>query len=160
MQRRDMLATLGVVVAVPWSAFAARPAHIGFISGLDEKGADGFVVAMLDGLRAKGFSDPQTMTLDRRCADYAMDKVPSLVAELQRQGVELIVTHAAATSTVVRDKNRSVPVVYEFSADPIAIGIATAELCGRLGDEVNQAAWCAGNTVTSMGPSAHVKPDR
>jgi putative ABC transport system substrate-binding protein len=65
------------------------------------------------------------MTLDRLYADYAMDKVPSLVAELQHRGVDVIVTHAAAAPIVVHDKTRSVPAVYEFSEDPITIGIAT-----------------------------------
>lgn len=80
---------------------------------------------MLDGLRAEGYSGPDTITLDPVYANYVIDKVPSLLAELQRRGVDLVVTHAAATSIVVKDKERSVPAVYEFSADPIAIGIAT-----------------------------------
>ncbi|HLZ07085.1 MAG TPA: ABC transporter substrate-binding protein, partial [Chloroflexota bacterium] len=99
--------------------------HIGFISGGDEKGAESFVAAMRDGLRTVGYSEPETIALDRLYADYEMDKVPSLVAELQNRGVDLIVTHAAATPIIVQDKERSTPVVYEFSADPIAIGIAT-----------------------------------
>ena len=61
------------------------------------------------------------MTPDRLYANYAMENLPALVAEL----VDLIVTHAAAIPIVVRDKQRSVPAVYEFSADPIEIGIAT-----------------------------------
>lgn len=125
MQRRDLLATLGLVSAVPRFALATQPPRIGFLSGGDEKGAESFVAAMLDGLQAAGYSVPGTMTLDRLYADYAMDKVPSLVVELQRRGVDIIVTHAAAAPIVVRDKNRSVPAVYEFSADPIVIGLAT-----------------------------------
>lgn len=125
MHRRSLLATLGLSIVFPWSARAARPPRVGFLSGGDEKGAESFVAAMLDGLRAEGYSEPSTITLDRVYADYAMDKVPSLVAELQGRGVDLIVTHAAAAPVVVKDKQRSVPAVYEFSADPIAIGIAT-----------------------------------
>jgi putative ABC transport system substrate-binding protein len=49
--------------------------------------------------------------------------MPALVAELERRRVAIIVTHAAATPIVVKGK-RTVPVVYEFSADPIATGIA------------------------------------
>jgi putative tryptophan/tyrosine transport system substrate-binding protein len=124
MQRRNLLATLGLAIAVPWSAPAARPARVGFLSGGDERGAESFVAAMLDGLHTEGYSEPGTITLERLYADYVLDKVPSLVAELQHRGVDLIVTHAAASPIVVRDKERSVPVVYEFSEDPIEIGIA------------------------------------
>jgi putative ABC transport system substrate-binding protein len=125
MQRRSFLATLGLAIAAPCFAPAARPPHIGFLSGGDEKGAESFVAAMRDGLQADGYSEPGTMTLDRVYADYALNKVPALVAELQHRGVDIIVTHAAATPIVVQDKNRSVPTVYEFSADPIVIGLAT-----------------------------------
>jgi len=103
MQRRDLLATLGLTIAAPWSASGAHPRRVGFVSGGDEKGAESFVAAMLDGLRAKGYSEPGTMTFDRLYADYATEKVPSLVAELQNRGVDLIVTHAAATPIVVQD---------------------------------------------------------
>jgi len=125
MQRRNFLATLGLAIAAPWSALAARPPRIGFLSGGDENGAESFVTAMRDGLQAEGYTEPGTMTLDRVYADYALDKVPTLVAELQRRGADLIVTHAAATPIVVQDKERLVPAIYEFSADPIEVGIAT-----------------------------------
>jgi hypothetical protein len=124
MQRRNFLATLGLAIAAPWSAPAARPPRIGFLSGGDENGAESFVTAMRDGLQAEGYTEPGTMTLDRVYADYALDKVPTLVAELQRRGADLIVPHAAATPIVVQDKERLVPPVYEFSADPIEVGIA------------------------------------
>jgi putative tryptophan/tyrosine transport system substrate-binding protein len=124
MRRRDLLATLGLTIAAPWSASGTRPPRVGFVSGGDERGAESFVAAMLDGLHAEGYSEPGTINLDRLYADYAVEKVPSLVAELQDRGVDLIVTHAAATPIVVQDKERSVPAVYEFSADPIEIGIA------------------------------------
>lgn len=124
MRRRDVLAALGVAATGPRFALAATAPYVGFLSGGDETGAASFVDAMQDGLHAEGYSKPGTIRLDRFYADYAMDKVPLLLAELQRRGVDLIVTHAAATPIVVRDKQRSVPVVYEFSADPIEIGIA------------------------------------
>src|SRR5262249_917429 len=55
---------------------------------------------------------------------YYLDRVPALVEELEARRVDIIVTHAAATYDVVKHL-RTVPVVYEFSADPISLGIAT-----------------------------------
>jgi putative ABC transport system substrate-binding protein len=125
VRRRDLISTLGVVLTVPHAVGAAKLARIGFVSGDDEKGAAGFLGAMRDGLAAEGYAEPETMIVDRAYANYALARLPALVGELQRRGAELIVTHAAATPIIVEDKNRTVPVVYEFSADPIAIGIAT-----------------------------------
>ncbi len=130
MKRRQILALLGGAAAMASSsamrtaaAQGARPAHIGFISGGDERGARDFVAALRDGLAAEGYREPDTLSLDLLYADYALERIPALVAELERRRVELIVTHAAATPIVVKGE-RTVPVVYEFSADPVATGIA------------------------------------
>ena len=125
MKRRDLLAVLGgAVVGLSSSAVeSAEPVRVGFISGGDEKGAASFVAALRDGLAAEGYYEPDTLNLERVYADYSLDRVPELVTELERQRVALIVTHAAATPIVVKGY-RTVPVVYEFSADPVATGIA------------------------------------
>ena len=125
MKRRDLLAVLGgAMVALRASAVeSAEPARVGFVSGGDEEGAAAFVAALRDGLAAEGYREPGTLNLECLYANYSLDRVADLVAELERQRVELIVTHAAATSIVVKGY-RTVPVVYEFSADPVATGIA------------------------------------
>ena len=124
MRRRDVLAMLGcamVALRVP-TAVGAPVGRIGFISGGDEGSAKDFVAALRAGLAAEGYRD-DTLSLDRRYADFALERIPPFVAELERRGVALIVTHAAATPIVVKGEHR-VPVVYEFSADPVATGIA------------------------------------
>src|SRR5690348_13191070 len=125
MKRRQFVATLagsGWALGVAPRARAA-PAHLGFLSGDDKRGAAGFVAALRDGLAAEGYVGTDAPGLDLVYADYALDRVPALVAALERRGVALIVTHAAATPIVVKAA-RTVPVVYEFSADPVATGIA------------------------------------
>ena len=125
MQRREVITLVGAaLVALRGSAVeSAEPARVGFVSGGDEKGAADFVAALRDGLAAQGYHEPGTLNLERLYADYSLDRVPELVAQLERRNVELIVTHAAATPVVVK-RYRTVPVVYEFSADPVATGIA------------------------------------
>lgn len=123
MRRRNLIALLGGAAVMLPAAARAAPARVGFISPDDESGAADFLAALRDGLAAEGFREPEMLALDRLYADYALERVPALVAELERRGVELIVTHAGATPIVVKGE-RTVPVVYEFSADPIATGIA------------------------------------
>src|SRR5690348_4942937 len=102
---------------------AGRMARVGFISGGDEKGAADFIAAVRDGLEREGYREPGTLKLELLYANWALDLVPELVAEVERRKVDLIITHAAATPIVVKGY-RTVPVVYEFSADPVATGIA------------------------------------
>ena len=125
MKRRDLLAVLGgVMVALRASAVgSAAPARVGFLSEGDEEGAANFVAALRDGLAVEGYHESDTLRLECLYADYSLERVPVLVADLERRGVKLIVTHAAATPSVVKGY-RTVPVVYEFSAGPVATGIA------------------------------------
>jgi putative ABC transport system substrate-binding protein len=125
MKRRDLLAAFGgAMVALRAPAVeSAEPARVGFVSGGDEKGAADFIAALREGLAAEGYREPDTLVLERLYADYSLERIPELVAELEGRRVELIVTHAAATPIVVKGY-RTVPVVYEFSADPVATGIA------------------------------------
>jgi putative tryptophan/tyrosine transport system substrate-binding protein len=105
------------------AAVSPEAVRVGFVSGGDEEGAVDFVAALRDGLAAEGYRDPGTLSVECLYANYSLERVPALVAELERRRVALIVTHAAATSIVVKGY-RTVPVVYEFSADPVATGIA------------------------------------
>jgi len=130
MRRRTLLARLA---AAPLGfavgrrrAYAdnATPRRIGLISGLDEAAAAGFIDPFRDGLRAHGYVEPRTLTLDLLFANYIPERIPELVAEAERRHADVIVTHAGATKAVVNAR-RSVPVIYEFSADPMALGVAT-----------------------------------
>jgi putative ABC transport system substrate-binding protein len=125
MRRREFIRLFcGAAAAWPLTARAVGPAHIGFISSLDPSAAAGFLDALRDGLAAYGYSDPGSLKLDPLFADNHLERVPALLEELERRHVNVIVTHAAATISVVKG-NRTIPAVYEFSADPVALGIAT-----------------------------------
>lgn len=98
--------------------------RLGFVSGGERAAAAGFVDGVVADLATRGYVEPQSLELEMRFANDSLNRVPGLVIELERKGVGIIVTHAAATSTVVKGPH-TVPVVYEFSADPVSVGIAT-----------------------------------
>src|SRR5262245_47391773 len=122
MRRREFITFLGgAAVAWPVGARAQKDkklVYIGFISGLDRAGAAGFIDVFLQGLAAFGYVSPGTLKFDTFFADNALDRIPGFVDELERRHVDIIVTHAAATESVVR-KHRTVPRRYEFSPDPV-----------------------------------------
>ena len=127
MHRREFVIVGSAAVAWPFTAWAqkeTKPAYIGFISGLDKAGAATFIAAFRDGLAARGYVEPGTLKIDTLFADSILDRIPALVEDLERRHVDIIVTHASATESVVR-ANRTIPVIYEFSADPVSLGIAT-----------------------------------
>jgi putative ABC transport system substrate-binding protein len=128
MRRRDLLSFAGLAayLASPPARIASAasvPPRVGFVSGADGAAAADFVKALRDGLATLGYIEPSGLKLNLLYADFNLEHVPALVDDLERSNVDVIVTHAAATSIVVRTKRRA-PVVYEFSADPITLGIA------------------------------------
>src|ERR1700730_1176995 len=130
MQRREFIILLGGAALPRYrargSAVAQRApqaAHIGFISGVDAAAAADFLAALRDGLSTDGYVEPSTLKLEQLFANFDLARIPALVEELERQRADVIVTHAAATYAVVKGR-RTIPAVYEFSADPITLGIA------------------------------------
>jgi putative ABC transport system substrate-binding protein len=103
-RRREFVTLIGgVVTALPINLRAAQAsglAHISFISGLDQSAAGDFLHALRDGLAARGYTEPSTLKMEERFADYKPDRIPPLIEELEQLRVDIIVTHAVATLPV------------------------------------------------------------
>lgn len=129
MRRRHVIAALGstAVAVAARSAWAQerRPARLGFIGGGEPSESRAFLSDLTTGLLKLGY-DRARFTVIERFAERQPVRIQALVEELEAVGVDLIVTHAAAVSPVVRAK-RTTPVVYQLSADPVSVGLA-AEL--------------------------------
>jgi putative ABC transport system substrate-binding protein len=131
MKRREFITLLGGSALAQCLAIrpglaqgvGPRPAHVGFISGVDAAAAADFLKALRDGLSMQGYVEPSTLKIEQLFANNDLERIPALLEELERQRVNVIVTHAAATYGVVKGR-RTIPAVYEFSADPITLGIA------------------------------------
>ena len=121
MRRREFITGLCAIAGVAASAKPAlavqrsSPARVGFISGYDEATARDFIAALRDGLAGYGYVEPRSLVLDLLFANFAPERIPALVDQLESEHVEVIVTHAAATGIVVKGR-RTIPAVYEFSA--------------------------------------------
>jgi hypothetical protein len=67
-RRREFIKLLGggAMTGLPINfrtAQAVGPAHIGFITGLDESAAADFLNALRDGLAARGYTEPSTLKI-------------------------------------------------------------------------------------------------
>ena len=123
-RRRLCLGIAAWAGAPSWRSARAAVRRVGFISGGSADEAAGFLTPVRGDLSRRGHAEPDSLALDLRFADGNLALIPTFVADLERAGVALIVTHAVATTIVVTGK-RTVPAVYQFSADPVAAGVAT-----------------------------------
>jgi putative ABC transport system substrate-binding protein len=122
-RRRLCLGIAAWIAASPWRLARAAARRVGFISGGTADEAAVFLATLRADLARRGLVEPETLVLDLRFANGDLGLVPRFVAELERGQAALIVTHGVATTLVV-EAPRTVPAVYEFSADPVASGIA------------------------------------
>lgn len=123
-RRRISFGLVALAASMPWRRAVAAARRVGFISAGTGDEAAGFLAAMRGDLERRGHGAPATLAFDLRFAEGDLALVPTFVADFERDRAAVIVTHAAATTLVVKAP-RTVPVVYEFSADPVSVGIAT-----------------------------------
>jgi putative ABC transport system substrate-binding protein len=124
LSRRRLCLGIAAGAGAPWHLARAATRRVGFISGGTAEDAAGFMTALRADLARRGHVEPETLAFDVRFADGDLARIPSFVADLERSQAAVIVTHAVATTLVVKAP-RKVPVVYEFSADPVSAGVAS-----------------------------------
>lgn len=123
MKRRIVLAA---GLAAPFlgvgRAFAAERL-IGWIAPDTAQAMASFIGAFKAGIAAQVQAGAEPIKVIERYTGGSLDSVPATIAELQQQGVRMIMAQGAATLAVMR-ANPSVPVVYAYSGDPVVAGIA------------------------------------
>src|SRR6478672_361332 len=122
-RRRLCLGVAALAGAPSWRLAAAATRRVGFISAANADEAAEFLSEVRADLARRGHAVPDSLALDLRFAEGDLALIPKFVAELERSQAAVIVTHAVATTLVVKTP-RAVPVVYQFSADPVSAGIA------------------------------------
>ena len=128
MRRREFIAALGSVSALPLAALAqqAMPV-IGFLS-TGSRQSDAFrLAAVRQGLVEAGYVEGRNFAFDYRWAEDQYERLPALAAELVRREVALIVTGGGTTSTVAaKSATATIPIVFVTGADPVKLGLVAS----------------------------------
>jgi putative tryptophan/tyrosine transport system substrate-binding protein len=130
MRRRDFITLVGgAAVAWPFAALAQQVEkipRIGWIILGSPAGGVADVFSYYDSFRAGlsdlGYIEGGNIFLVARSAEGIPERLPSLIDELLRENVSVIVSPGPAIR-VVREKVKSIPIVFVFSGDPVAAGL-------------------------------------
>lgn len=97
----------------------ARPVRIGFLS--PGRSTDPDVQYLQLGLGKLGWGEGRDYVIRPRFANLDPQTLPALLDQLLQEGIDVLVAYAAATR-VVPVAQKTVPVVFSFSGDPVAAG--------------------------------------
>ena len=128
MNRRQMIVASTALASLPRFAAAQydlRPARIGWITAQRPPSLVPYIQAFRAALAERGFAEGANLTTTFRYGDDDLSKVPALTKELIDGGVDLIVAQGEAVLEL-RKMNLPVPVVYAYSGDPVAAGLAAS----------------------------------
>jgi ABC-type uncharacterized transport system substrate-binding protein len=77
------------------------------------------ITALREGLRAHGYFEGQSVTIEYRWAEDQFDRLPALAAELVRRRVSVIATPAKRATTTI-------PIIFGSENDPLKAGLVAS----------------------------------
>jgi putative ABC transport system substrate-binding protein len=127
MRRREFIAALGGSAAVwPLAARAQQPAMpvIGFLHLTSLEPNRENLAAFRRGLGDTGYIDDKNVAIEYRWAQGRNDRLPTLVAELVRRQVSVIVVLESTNGALAaKAATQTIPIVFMQGADPVRIGL-------------------------------------
>ncbi len=128
MKRREFITLLGgAAVAWPLAARAQQPAkvpRIGYLRAETPPAVD--IEAFRRGLREHGYVEGKNIIVEYRWAEGNEERLRSVVAELIRLKVDLIVTSAPEATRAAKEAATTIPIVMVLVADPVAFGFVAS----------------------------------
>jgi putative tryptophan/tyrosine transport system substrate-binding protein len=118
-----IIAGLGSAAAWPVMARAQQPAMpvIGWLGGQSaDDDYKNVTVPFLQGLKEAGYVEGQNVAIEYRYAENQMDRLTSLVADLVRRRVAVIVA-SGSLATVAAKAVTTIPIVFASGVDRVAL---------------------------------------
>ncbi|TMJ80158.1 MAG: ABC transporter substrate-binding protein [Alphaproteobacteria bacterium] len=129
MKRRDFITLLGGAAAAwPIVVRAQHPQKMPLIGTLMPSPVEvsTSLDAFLQGLRDLGYIEGQNIAIERRFADWKLDRLPELAADLVRRNVDVIVAVSTPPGRAAQQATRTIPIVVGGMADPVGDGLVAS----------------------------------
>jgi len=141
MKRRALLAVLGGAAAWPIAARAQQPGQVrrigvflGLAASADDPGVAEILRPFKAALQEAGWVDGRNIRLDFRFGGGDLAKINEAAAELVALAPELIYATGLPPVQALRQRTRTIPIVFSLVADPVGFGLV--ESLGHPGGNV------------------------
>jgi putative ABC transport system substrate-binding protein len=127
MKRRMVLGTAFALVLAQNSSrtpAADKVLRLGWVTAQEAASLTPMVAAFRTSLARLGYVEGDNLAIDFRYGDNSVERVPEMVAELQRAPVDILLAQGGPAVSVVSTLAVPVPVAYVFSGDPVSAGFA------------------------------------
>jgi putative ABC transport system substrate-binding protein len=149
MERRGFVALLGSALAClpPVRAWAQkRPPVLGILSPFRRPPPEAIAKSPLIGrLRQLGWSEGETLHVERAFAENEFERLPELAAMLVAKQADVIWTWGPAAAVAAARATRTIPVVFWWTPFPIELGLIDSY--ARPGRNATGTAWSASGAV-------------
>ena len=126
MQRRDFLTTLSAAAVMAPSLRAQSLPLIGFLSSRSAADSAGHLAAFLQGLKAFGYVEGQSVAIEYRWANGKYEDLPALARELATLKPEVIVAAGGVGSArAAKSATSSIPILF-VGGDPVQAGLVAS----------------------------------
>jgi putative ABC transport system substrate-binding protein len=129
MKRREFIRLVGGAAATwPVIARAQQPTMpvIGYLgSGLAAPRS----LALADirgGLSETGYVEGRNLAIEYRWAEYRLDRMPALAADLVQRRVALIIAPSTPSALAAKAETLSIPIVFQIAGDPVRTGLVAS----------------------------------
>jgi putative tryptophan/tyrosine transport system substrate-binding protein len=128
MRRREFIVVVVGAMGWPLAAAAQQAGKVRRIGILDtttrELNKD--LAALFKGLQAVGYTEGQNLIVEYRSAEGYNERLPSLVSELLRLNLDLIVVRGTPEIIAVKNANTKIPIVMSAVVDPVGLGLVAS----------------------------------
>jgi putative ABC transport system substrate-binding protein len=116
-------------LAVPGTASAQTPPkvpRVGYIFASTSTETSDYYEAARQGLRELGYVEGRSIALEVRWAEGRLERLPELLAEVIRLGVDVLVVGSTPGALAAQKATTTIPVVLVGVGDPVKAGLAAS----------------------------------